>query len=203
MKYHFSIENLEAHWRRIRQSLESHYAGLGCDSIKIEAVRWGSSITQKEKRPVTCSRGNPHQPIQPTHSHYYILHLHASQTAYRTIKMPMQPSIGVPNETEPPNLPSIPTNAGAQNMQDRAGRLAATLELGLDCIALYILTWIFSCTHGVIGHMHCMCRMPCGLVCRPGHACLQDSWGENVSIQGPPPVCVACMKFKKGYIGTE
>lgn len=52
----------------------------------------------------------------------------------------MQPSIGVPNETEPPNLPSFPTNAGVQNMQDRAGRLAATLGLGFDGIALYIST---------------------------------------------------------------
>ena len=50
----------------------------------------------------------------------------------------MQPSIGLPNETELPNLPSFPTNPRAQNMQDRAGRLAATLELGFDGIELYI-----------------------------------------------------------------
>ena len=56
------------------------------------------------------------------------------------METPMQPSIGVPNETEPPNLPSFPTNAGAQKMQDRAGRLAATLELGFDGIELYIST---------------------------------------------------------------
>ena len=54
------------------------------------------------------------------------------------MELPMQPSIGIPNETEPPNLPSFPTSAGAQKMQGRAGRLAATLELGFYGMELYI-----------------------------------------------------------------
>ena len=98
----------------------------------------------------------------------------------------MQPSIGIPNETEPPNLPSFPTNAAAQNMRDRAGRHAATLELGFDGIELYIFALDFSCTHGAIGHMHCMCMMPCGLVAGRGmHGC--RIIGGKSSMQGLPP----------------
>ena len=54
----------------------------------------------------------------------------------------------------------------------------------------------FSCTHGAIGHMHCMCMMPCGLVAGRGmHGC--RIFLGNTFNPGSPPVCVACMKFKK------
>ena len=135
---------------------------------------------------MTCSRGNPYQPVQSTHPHYHILHLHASQTGYLTMEIPMQPSIGIPNETEPPNLPSFPTSASAQTMQDRAGRLAATLGLGLYGIEVYISLPNFF-LHAWRNRAHALhVHDALWACCRPGHAWLQDFLGKMFQSRVPP-----------------
>ena len=185
VNYDFRIENLEAHWRRIRQSLESHYAGLGCDSIEIEAVRWGSSVTQKEKRPVTCSRAthtnqsNP--PIRITT--YYIF----MQVRLLTV---------------PWNCPGNPPSASRMKQNPRTFLHFQPMPEPKTCktgpgVLLQPWSWdlmALRCTFLLKFFLHAWRNRAHALhvqdalwaCCRPGHACLQDFWGENVQSRVPP-----------------